>query len=123
MPTKTYTLTHWGTYRTQANSGGAPDIHPLDGDPAPSPIGQSLRGTLNDSARITQPMVRAGYLRDGPASNTRRGGEPFVPVDWETATKLVAQESNTATALFSAALTAGPAPGGSTIRKVSCIAS
>lgn len=89
---KTYTLTHWGTYRTEANSGGAPKIHPLDSDPDPSPIGQSMGRALTDSARITQPMVRAGYLRDGPTSGARRGGEPFVPVDWDTATKLVAQE-------------------------------
>ncbi|MCZ4353091.1 molybdopterin-dependent oxidoreductase [Roseovarius aestuarii] len=92
MPTDTYTLTHWGTYRTKASDGRPPEIHALPDDPAPSPIGQSMQDTLNDSARITQPMVRAGYLTDGPASRASRGSDPFVPVDWDTATKLVAQE-------------------------------
>ncbi len=92
MPKDTFTLTHWGTYRTVSQRGGTPAIHALPDDPTPSPIGQSIQGTLNDSARITQPMVRAAYLRDGPTANARRGGEPFVPVDWDTATRLIAQE-------------------------------
>ena len=37
-------------------------------------------------------MVRAGFLESGPASRERRGREPFVPVSWETASRLVAEE-------------------------------
>src|SRR5258706_15730389 len=30
-------------------------------------------------------MTRAGWLDRGPAADTRRGAEPFVPVSWATA--------------------------------------
>mgnify|MGYP000541164007 CR=1 FL=1 len=57
---------------------------------------QRLLGNLVDSlrhrARITQPMVRAGWLDRGPGGDTRRGAEPFVPLDWARATALLARE-------------------------------
>ena len=38
-------------------------------------------------------MIRAGWLEHGPGKHTEgRGGEPFVPVSWETALGLVADE-------------------------------
>src|SRR5688500_12811849 len=67
-------------------------MEPLPGDPDPSPIGASIPGALADPVRIAQPMVRAGYLEKGPASREGRGREPFVPVSWERASKLVADE-------------------------------
>jgi len=90
MSTPTYTLAHWGTYRIEKRSGAAPTIHAFANDPVPSDIGQSMPGTLTDAVRIPQPMVRAGYLEDGPCSASRRGAEPFVAVDWDTATRMVA---------------------------------
>src|SRR5262249_40694419 len=41
---------------------------------------------------IAQPMVRAGWLDRGPGPDSRRGAEPFVPVNWATATDLLARE-------------------------------
>jgi biotin/methionine sulfoxide reductase len=67
-------------------------LGPLPGDPDPSPIGQSIPGALDDALRIRQPMVRDGWLRNGPASREGRGREPFVPVSWEQANALVAAE-------------------------------
>jgi biotin/methionine sulfoxide reductase len=89
---KTLTLTHWGAYRPEVQDGRLVAMAPLAEDPSPSPLGQSLPGALDDSIRIPQPMVRAGFLAEGPASRDRRGTEPFIPVDWNTATRLAAGE-------------------------------
>ena len=89
---RTVTLTHWGAYRPQVEEGRIVAMEPHDGDPDPSPIGQSLPDMLTGDLRIAQPMVRAGYLENGPASRAGRGREPFVPVEWPEATELVANE-------------------------------
>jgi biotin/methionine sulfoxide reductase len=84
--------THWGAYRVETDAGRVVQLHPFEHDPHPSPIGRSLVGTLNDACRISQPMVRRGWLRHGPQSgDNQRGSEPFVPVPWDTALELVAQ--------------------------------
>ncbi|MDW6023386.1 molybdopterin guanine dinucleotide-containing S/N-oxide reductase [Mesorhizobium sp. BAC0120] len=86
------TLTHWGAYRPEVRDGRLVAMMPHPEDQSPSPIGRSIPGTLDDTVRIPQPMVRAGFLAEGAASRDRRGAEPFVPVDWETATGLAARE-------------------------------
>ncbi|KXT29478.1 hypothetical protein HMPREF3036_02659 [Sutterella sp. KLE1602] len=43
-------------------------------------------------SRIRQPMVREGWLKNGPKSRRSRGEEKFVPVSWEKALDLVAGE-------------------------------
>lgn len=91
MPTQTYTLAHWGTYRTATGAGGEAVVEPMADDPSPSALGRSMPGTLADSARIAQPMVRAGYLEGGPATRAGRGADPFVPVDWDIASRLAAE--------------------------------
>lgn len=43
--------------------------------------------------RIAQPMVREGYLKQRSASDpSQRGREAFVPVGWDTALDLIAEE-------------------------------
>jgi len=85
-------LTHWGAYRPVTADGRLVALEPLGGDPDPSPIGGSIPGALTDPVRITQPMVRTGWLERGAASREGRGREPFTPVSWEVATGLVAGE-------------------------------
>jgi biotin/methionine sulfoxide reductase len=91
-------LTHWGAYRAHVSGGRLTALSPLPGDPSPSLIGQSVPGALDDALRIRQPMVRAGWLAEGPASRARRGQEDFVPVSWARATALVAAELRRVTA-------------------------
>jgi biotin/methionine sulfoxide reductase len=91
-------LTHWGAYLAQLSKGRLVGVEPLPGDPAPSLIGQSVPGALDDALRIRQPMVRAGWLADGPSSRARRGQEAFVPVSWGRASALVAAELRRITA-------------------------
>jgi biotin/methionine sulfoxide reductase len=85
-------FTHWGAYRAQVEDGRITRVDPVAEDAEPSLIGQSIPGAIDDALRIRQPMVRAGWLEHGPASRAQRGAEPFVPVTWEKATRLVADE-------------------------------
>lgn len=89
---KPVTLSHWGAYHPETRDGRLLALSPHADDPSPSDIGRSVPGSLNDAVRITRPMIRAGFLADGPASRERRGAEPFVAVDWETATAIAARE-------------------------------
>jgi biotin/methionine sulfoxide reductase len=86
-----FTATNWGTYLSSRDAEGRVTLSPLADDPDPSPIGRSLAEAVDDDLRIPQPMVRAGWLDGGPGHG-RRGGEPFVPVDWQRALDLVAGE-------------------------------
>ena len=89
------TAAHWGVYRAEASDGQLRALHPFERDPDPSPIAQGYLGVLDDDLRIRQPMIRKSWLDSGPGTATdRRGTDPFVPVDWETVTQLVAEELN-----------------------------
>lgn len=87
-----YLLTHWGAYAARVENGKLVSLDPLASDPDPSPIGRSIPGALTDHLRIAQPMVRKGWLENRGASREGRGREPFVPVSWERAHELVAEE-------------------------------
>lgn len=87
------TATHWGTYRVRSEKGRATELLGFEEDPDPSPIGASIIDVLDGPTRITQPMVRESWLRDGPGSRTDlRGAEAFVAVSWEEAESLIAGE-------------------------------
>jgi biotin/methionine sulfoxide reductase len=91
----TTTMTHWGAYNLTVNDNEIVGVDPIDSDPDPSRIGQSLAGTLNDDCRIRRPAIRKGYLEQGPdqSSNERvRGCEAFIEVGWQEAEALVANE-------------------------------
>ncbi|HEY0419360.1 MAG TPA: molybdopterin-dependent oxidoreductase, partial [Acetobacteraceae bacterium] len=52
----------------------------------------SIPDAVHAPCRIDRPHVRRGWLRGDRRGGTPRSGEPFVPVDWDTATRLVAGE-------------------------------
>lgn len=84
---------HWGAYSLLVDDGHVVGVEPFSGDPAPSPIIQSVKYWANSIYRIARPMVRECWLRErGP--NGRRPDDRFVPVSWETALRLVADEIN-----------------------------
>jgi biotin/methionine sulfoxide reductase len=88
-------MTHWGAYDLTVSDNQVVSVDPIESDPYPSPIGQSLAGTLNDDSRIKRPAVRKSYLEQGPtqaASKRARGRETFVEVSWQEAEALVANE-------------------------------
>ncbi len=88
------TATHWGVFDISVDQGGAiTKVEPYADDPDPSDIGQNLRDAVTDRTRVSQPMVRQGWLKHGPRlDGGGRGAEPFVPVSWERALDLVAGE-------------------------------
>ena len=89
------TATHWGNYRIEVEDSKIKAVHPYEDDPNPAPIAQGLLDVLDERCRVSQPMVRAGYLRHGPDSDrSGRGVEPFVAVEWEQALDLAAKAIN-----------------------------
>ncbi len=87
------TSTHWGTYLAEVEGETIKAIHPFPADPDPSPIGQSLIDGVRHRTRIEKPMVRKGWLDNGPLGNvTGRGSEPFVELEWDDAIPLMAKE-------------------------------
>ena len=89
-----YTANHWGTYQVELRDGKISRLHGLDTDPSPSPIATGMVDAIDNPCRIPQPMVRKGYLDNGPRSGggAGRGQEPFVAVSWDEAERLVATE-------------------------------
>jgi biotin/methionine sulfoxide reductase len=68
-------------------------LRPLPGDARPSSIGLDLPSARLANARVLRPAIRESFLHSGHrADRSRRGGEPFVEVDWDTALDLVAGE-------------------------------
>ncbi len=88
-----YTQAHWGTYRVEQGSDGAPVLRNWEQDPDPNEIGLHMLSPEVDRVRVRRPSVRRSWLERGPGSAPElRGREPFVEVDWGTALDLVAGE-------------------------------
>ena len=88
-----YTQAHWGTYRVEQGSDGAPVLRHWEKDPDPCDIGLHMLAPELDRVRVRRPSVRRSWLERGPGSAPElRGREPFVEVDWNTALDLVAAE-------------------------------
>lgn len=87
------TATHWGAYDATVVDGELTSLTPIAADPDPSPIGPGMVQAIQDDLRIRQPMVRAGWLENGPGdAKGNRGVDPFVPVSWDRALELAAED-------------------------------
>jgi biotin/methionine sulfoxide reductase len=87
------TAAHWGVYRAEVEDGKLRAFHPFENDPNPSSIANGYIGTLDDALRIDAPMVRKGWLENGPGAAThKRGSDAFVQITWNEAETLVADE-------------------------------
>jgi biotin/methionine sulfoxide reductase len=82
---------HWGLF-----SAGLRDenlvVAPHPDDPDPNPLIENLSGAIHHRARVTTPMVRRGWLENGPGADKRRGNDDFVAMDWPEVLDLVAVE-------------------------------
>ncbi|PPR10302.1 MAG: Dimethyl sulfoxide/trimethylamine N-oxide reductase [Alphaproteobacteria bacterium MarineAlpha11_Bin1] len=95
QPEGTLTASHWGTYRVSSSNGRVTAVQPFENDPEPSPMINAMPDVVHADCRVTQPMVRKGWLEDGFRSDTSgRGVEQFVAVSWDEAMDLVAAEIN-----------------------------
>ena len=84
---------HWGAFSGSVEDGRLVAVEPFDKDDHPSEILQSIPSALYDGSRVAEPMIRAGWLEEGPGGKReKRGGEPFVPVTWDKALDLIANE-------------------------------
>jgi len=84
---------HWGAFSALVDNGRMTGVTPFEADPKPSPLIESMSDALYADCRIEQPMVRKSWLEGGPGGRRElRGGEPFVPVDWDQAIDLVTNE-------------------------------
>ncbi len=92
MPHAPTSLTHWGGFSADMESGDIASVTPLDGDTDPSPLLGNLPGSIRHRSRIATPAVRRGWLRDGPGPSTQRGADEFVAVSWDELTELLAGE-------------------------------
>jgi biotin/methionine sulfoxide reductase len=83
---------HWGAFHAEVRDGRIVAAHPFAHDPEPSPIIQGTADAVHAANRIDRPYVRVGWLEGDRAGGTPRGEEAFVPLDWDAATRLVADE-------------------------------
>ncbi|MFC7538689.1 molybdopterin-dependent oxidoreductase [Siccirubricoccus deserti] len=118
---------HWGAFSAGWRDGRLV-VRPHPGDPDPNLILQNFPEALRHQARIARPMVRRGWLERGPGADDRRGRDDYVAVSWDRALELLAGELARVRDAhgpegYSAAPTAGPRPGGSTMRRARCTAS
>ena len=90
--TKYLTSTHWGNYHVGTENGRLISVNGSDNDENSSPIGQSLLSMMDENSRISQPMIREGFLNtERQSDGTKRGQERFVKVSWDTAFQLAAK--------------------------------
>lgn len=83
---------HWGAYGAVVEGGRVTAVRPFARDPSPARLIESVPDIVHAACRIDRPYVRKGWLEGDRAGGTPRGGEAFVPVDWDTAIRLCAEE-------------------------------
>ncbi len=87
------TSAHWGTYHAHVKNGRLTSLSHFAEDSDPTEIGKGIVDVIDDDTRVLGPMIRKSWLDSGPGShNERRGLDPFVRVDWDTANSIVAAE-------------------------------
>ena len=82
---------HWGAFSGSFRDGRL-SIRPDLRDPAPSPILNNIPALLKAENRLLTPMVRRGWLDNGPGPDSRRGKDSYVAVSWDRAIELAAAE-------------------------------
>jgi biotin/methionine sulfoxide reductase len=83
---------HWGFFDAITENGRLVGVRPFAQDPVPATLIESVPATVHSEARIDRPYIRKGWL-EGRRRGHLRGGDPFVPVSWDHAIRLVAEET------------------------------
>jgi biotin/methionine sulfoxide reductase len=82
---------HWGAFSVRVRDHGIEIVpHPRDLDP--SALLGNIPASVSHRARVARPMVRRGWLEEGPGPDRRRGSDEFVAVSWAEAFGRVAAE-------------------------------
>jgi len=82
---------HWGVF-SAGWKDGALVVQPYPTDPDPNPLIENFKTALHHRARVTTPMVRRGWLDNGPGPDARRGNDSFVPLAWNEVLDRLAEE-------------------------------
>ncbi|HTW71665.1 MAG TPA: molybdopterin guanine dinucleotide-containing S/N-oxide reductase [Acetobacteraceae bacterium] len=82
---------HWGTFAARWHDGRI-EVRPHPDDPDPNAILENFATAPHHKARIARPMVRRGWLEQGPRADDRRGRDEFVSISWDRALDLLAAE-------------------------------
>lgn len=82
---------HWGAFSAWQEDGRL-IVRPHPGDPDPSPLLRNIPDAVSHRARIARPMVRRGWLEQGPGPDRRRGRDQFVTLEWPEMLDLLAAE-------------------------------
>ena len=92
-PDGSLTVSHWGAYRVRAAGGRVTGVTAFEDDAEPSPMLQAMPDMVHTECRIDRPMIRKGWLDDGPVGNaTGRAVDPFVAVPWDETLDIAAAE-------------------------------
>ncbi|HEV7263498.1 MAG TPA: molybdopterin-dependent oxidoreductase [Falsiroseomonas sp.] len=83
---------HFGSFDAVVEGGRLVAARPFARDPFPGSLLQSIPDAVHSAARIDRPYIRAGWLK-GERRGSARGGDSFVPVPWDQAIRLVAEET------------------------------
>ncbi len=83
---------HWGFFDAITENGRLIGVRPFAQDPVPASLIESVPATVHSAARIDRPHIRKGWL-EGKRRGHLRGGDPFVPVSWDRAIRLLAEET------------------------------
>ncbi len=82
---------HWGAFSVSVGDRRV-EIVPHARDADPSALLGNIPAAVSHRARIARPMVRRGWLEQGPGPDHRRGRDELVPVAWPEALDLAAAE-------------------------------
>ena len=82
---------HWGYFDAVVENGRVVGTRPFSRDPFPGSLIDAIPDLVHAPSRIDRPHVREGWLR-GERRGAARGRDRFVPVSWDRATRLVAEE-------------------------------
>jgi biotin/methionine sulfoxide reductase len=82
---------HWGAFSVLVRDREI-EVVPHPHDPDPSVLLGNIPASISHKARVAQPMIRRGWLEDGPRPDGRRGIDEFVPIAWPEALDRVAAE-------------------------------
>ncbi len=83
---------HWGYFDAVVEDGRVTGVRPFGPDPFPGSLIEAVPDVVHAACRIDRPHIRRGWL-EGRRRGHLRGGDPFVPVSWDEATRILAEET------------------------------
>jgi biotin/methionine sulfoxide reductase len=82
---------HWGAFNAIVDNGRVVGTKPFVKDPHPSDLIRAMPEVVHSPCRIDRPYVRKRWL-SGCRSDATRQDDDFVPISWDRAIMLVADE-------------------------------